>query len=75
MESRVRLEEALNTVASLDEIISPIYQPCIEAISGTLVYQVNLDTNFEDKNAYVTGVSKYIEEASRHAELVSVLLA
>jgi cytoplasmic FMR1 interacting protein len=70
MENRVRLEEALNTVASLDEIISPDYQPCVEAISGTLVYQVNLDTNFEDKNAYVTGVSKYIEEAARHAELV-----
>ncbi|EPB71109.1 cytoplasmic Fragile-X interacting family protein [Ancylostoma ceylanicum] len=29
--------------------------------------RTNFDTNFEDRNAYVTGVSKYIEEATRHA--------
>jgi hypothetical protein len=71
MTSRISLEEALNTVASLDEIISPDYQPCVEAINGTVLYQVNLDTNFVDSQAYVTGVSKYIEEAQRHARFVS----
>ncbi|KJH49205.1 cytoplasmic Fragile-X interacting family protein [Dictyocaulus viviparus] len=30
-------------------------------------FSANFDTNFEDRNAYVTGVSKYIEEATRHA--------
>ncbi|VDM62490.1 unnamed protein product [Angiostrongylus costaricensis] len=33
----------------------------------THVFRTNFDTNFEDRNAYVTGVSKYIEEATRHA--------
>jgi hypothetical protein len=31
-----------------------------------------MDTNFEDKTAYVTGISKYIEEAAMHAQLVNV---
>jgi cytoplasmic FMR1 interacting protein len=34
------------------------------------VYQANLNSNFEDKTAFVTGISKYIEEAAMHAELV-----
>ncbi|VDM79736.1 unnamed protein product, partial [Strongylus vulgaris] len=36
-------------------------------------FRTNFDTNFEDRNAYVTGVSKYIEEATRHALFVSFL--
>lgn len=71
MTTKVSLEEAVNTVETLDEIALPDYQPCIESINGSIVYKVNLDTNFEDKTAYVTGISKYIEEAAMHAQLVS----
>ena len=71
MATKVTLEEAVNTVETLDEIALPDYQPCIEAINGSIVYKVSLDTNFEDKTAYVTGISKYIEEAAMHAQLVS----
>jgi cytoplasmic FMR1 interacting protein len=70
--NKVSLEEAVNTVETLDEIGLPDYQPCIEAINGSIVYKVNMDTNFEDKTAYITGISKYIEEAAMHAQLVSL---
>jgi cytoplasmic FMR1 interacting protein len=71
MATKVTLEEAVNTVETLDEIALPDYQPCIEAINGSIVYKCSLDSNFEDKTAYVTGISKYIEEAAMHAQLVN----
>lgn len=71
--TKVSLEQAVNTVETLDEIPLPDYQPCIEAINGSIVYKVSLDTNFEDKTAYVTGISKYIEEAAMHAQLVLII--
>ena len=37
------------------------------------VYQANFDTNFEDRNAFVTGVAKYIEEATVHSNLNEML--
>ena len=70
MSSKVSLEEAVNTVETLDEISLPDYQPCIEAMNSSILYKVTLDTNFEDKTAFVTGISKYIEEAAMHAQLV-----
>ncbi len=71
MATKVSLEEAVNTVETLDEIPLPDLQPCIEAHNGSILYKCNMDTNFEDKTAYVTGISKYIEEAAHHAQLVS----
>ena len=50
------------------------FSPCIEALSLSVHYQTNFDTNFEDRAAFVTGVAKYIEEATVHADLVSLLL-
>jgi cytoplasmic FMR1 interacting protein len=73
MATKVSLEEAVNTVETLDEISLPDYQPCIEALSGSVVYEVNLDSNFEDKTAYITGISKYIEEAAIQAQLNKLL--
>ena len=73
MSTKVSLEEAVNSVETLDEIALPDFQPCIEAMSGSIVYKVCLDTNFEDKTAYVTGISKYIEEAAMHAQLNQLL--
>ena len=71
--NKVSLEDALIRVDSLDEILVPDTQPSIEAFNGSLIYQANLNTNFEDKAAYITGISKYIEEAAMHAELVSLI--
>lgn len=37
--------------------------------SWSVVYHVNFDTNFEDRNAFVCGVAKYIEEATVQCHL------
>lgn len=37
------------------------------------ISQADFDTNFIDRNAFITGVSKYMEEATRHADFVSYL--
>lgn len=70
---RVSLTDALSNVDVLDELTLPDEQPCIEAQPCSVVYQANFDTNFEDRNGFVTGIAKYIEEATVHAGLVSVL--
>lgn len=70
---KVTLSDALSNVDVLDELPLPDQQPCIEAQPCSIVYHANFDTNFEDRNAFVTGVAKYIEEATVHAELVSLV--
>jgi len=67
---KITLTDALQNVDVLDELPLPDQQPCIEGMSLSVQYQANFDTNFEDRNAYVTGVAKYIEEATVHADLV-----
>ncbi|EEC12934.1 hypothetical protein IscW_ISCW009439, partial [Ixodes scapularis] len=69
MAAEVTLADALSNVDVLDELPLPDQQPCIEALPCSIVYHANFDTNFEDRNAFVTGVAKYIEEATVHAEL------
>lgn len=70
--TRVSLPDALSNVDVLDELPLPDHQPCIEAQPCSIVYQANFDTNFEDRNGFVTGIAKYIEEATVHAALVRV---
>lgn len=70
MTDKVTLTDALSNVDVLDELTLPDEQPCIEAQPCSVVYQVNFDTNFEDRNGFVTGVAKYIEEATVHSSLV-----
>lgn len=70
MAAEVTLGDALSNVDVLDELPLPDQQPCIEALPCSIVYHANFDTNFEDRNAFVTGVAKYIEEATVHSELV-----
>jgi len=67
---KVTLADALSNVEVLDELPLPDQQPCIEAQACSVIYQANFDTNFEDRTAFVTGVAKYIEEATVHASLV-----
>uniref|UniRef100_H2YIL7 Cytoplasmic FMR1-interacting protein n=1 Tax=Ciona savignyi TaxID=51511 RepID=H2YIL7_CIOSA len=57
----------------LEELPLPDQQPCIEPLPTSLVYQANFDTNFEDRNAFVTGVAKYIEEATVHSNMNAML--
>ncbi len=67
---KITLPDALQNVDVLDELPLPDLQPCIEATPLSMHYQANMDTNFEDRSAFVTGVAKYIEEATVHAKLV-----
>lgn len=70
---KVTLTDALSNVDVLDELTLPDEQPCIEAQPCSVLYQANFDTNFEDRNGFVTGIAKYIEEATVHASLVRVV--
>jgi hypothetical protein len=51
----------------------PIFddQALIEGSSAPIDVRTNFDTNFQDREAFITGNSKYIEEATRHGEFVS----
>lgn len=42
---------------------------CVAGENWSIVYHVNFDTNFEDRNAFVCGVAKYIEEATVQCHL------
>ncbi|GAB6019487.1 Cytoplasmic FMR1-interacting protein 1 [Chamberlinius hualienensis] len=70
---KVTLADALSNVDVLDELQLPDQQPCIEAQTCSITYVANFDTNFEDRNAFVTGVARYIEEATVHAALNDLL--
>lgn len=69
----VSLKDALINVSALDDLPIVDDQPCIEALSSTLECHASFDTNFEDRNAFITGCSKYIEEATRHGEFNAML--
>ncbi|XP_050079381.1 cytoplasmic FMR1-interacting protein [Anopheles maculipalpis] len=72
-QEKITLADALSNVEVLDELPLPDEQPCIEAQPCSVVYQANFDTNFEDRNGFVTGIAKYIEEATTHANLNQLL--
>ncbi|XP_040569024.1 cytoplasmic FMR1-interacting protein [Lepeophtheirus salmonis] len=73
MSEKVTLADALSNVDVLDELPLPDEVPWIEGQPAAILYEANFDTNFEDRNAYVTGVAKYIEEATVHSELNKLL--
>jgi hypothetical protein len=54
----------------LEELQLAENQPCIEANSLPLQCRASFDTQFEDWQAFITGCSKYIEEAARQAQFV-----
>lgn len=63
----------MQNVDVLDELPLPDQQPCIDAAPLSIHYQVNKHTNFEDRGAFVTGMARYIEEATVHAKLNELL--
>ena len=70
MNARVSMSDALSNVEVLCELPLIDSQPSVEGANNAIVYEANFDTNFEDKTAYITGISKYIEEAVLHSNLV-----
>lgn len=71
---KVTLNDVLASLDLLDELDDlPDEQHCIQADTKSIVYHINFDTNFEDRNAFVCGVAKYIEEATIQAELNRML--
>uniref|UniRef100_A0A7M4ES10 Cytoplasmic FMR1 interacting protein 1 n=1 Tax=Crocodylus porosus TaxID=8502 RepID=A0A7M4ES10_CROPO len=70
MAAQVTLEDALSNVDLLEELPLPDQQPCIEPPPSSLLYQPNFNTNFEDRNAFVTGIARYIEQACVHSSMV-----
>ncbi|XP_026121450.1 cytoplasmic FMR1-interacting protein 1 homolog isoform X1 [Carassius auratus] len=73
MASAVTLEDALSNVDLLEELPLPDQQPCIEPLPSSLIYQPNFNTNFEDRNAFVTGIARYIEQATVHSNMNEML--
>lgn len=65
------LEAALQNVAQLETFRLVDDQPHVEAAAATINYVADFDTNFEDRTAFVSGISKYVEEAQSLAALVS----
>lgn len=39
-------------------------------LMASLSFQPNFNTNFEDRNAFVTGIARYIEQATVHSSMV-----
>ena len=74
MDFNVAIDEALKNVNQLERLGKRLTdeQPFIEAFPASVTYTVNLDTNFEDREAFVTGFSKYLEEATVQSDLVRV---
>ena len=69
------LDDAICNVHQLETINLPDEQPQIEAPPASVTYISNFDTNFEDSKAFITCISKYLEEADVHKGLVGVTLS
>ena len=70
---KVTLADVSQSLDLLDVLDLPDEQHCIQADTKSIVCHTNFDTNFEDRNAFVCGVAKYIEEATIQAELNRML--
>lgn len=69
----VPLEEAMSNVELLGDLPTPDPQPMIEAKTIALTYHANFDTNFSDRTAFITGIAKFMEEATVHSEMNNIL--
>lgn len=49
---------------------SPTFPALFRSDSPSSSSQANFDTNFEDRNAFVTGIARYIEQATVHSSMV-----
>lgn len=65
------LEDALSNVDLLEELPLPDQLPWIEPPTSSIFYQGNYDTNFKDRNAFVTGSTQYSEQAMVHSSMIT----
>lgn len=74
-EQKITLNDALQNVELLDDCLNAFNdeQPAIDPLPLSICYQVNFETNFEDRTAYITGYAKYMEEATVHASINAML--
>ena len=72
---QISLTDALQNVELLDDCLTVFNdeQPCIDPLPLSICYQANFETNFEDRTAFITGVAKYMEEATVHANINAML--
>ncbi|KAL3102786.1 hypothetical protein niasHT_021453 [Heterodera trifolii] len=73
LNDRVSIQDVFYSVQALEELQIGDDLPSIGANSQSLQYRVSFDTNFEDRSAFITGCSKFIEEATKHAEFNELL--
>ncbi len=68
----VLLEEGALCVGQMQALLVGLRddQPSITPANVILHYDVSFDTNFADRGAFASGVSKHVEDAQRHALLV-----
>ncbi|EGD72022.1 hypothetical protein PTSG_00038 [Salpingoeca rosetta] len=64
---------AVQTVQMLRAHQLPDDQPCIEASSSTVNYEASFDTNFQDREGFVSGIAHYVEEAQNLGTLNDML--
>ena len=71
-EAEAQLQNVEAAVAQLQSLSIHLRdnQPSISSASVNVDYDVSFDTNFVDRVAFASGVSKYVEEAQKHAALV-----
>jgi len=69
------MQDALINVRALEDHAQLKDQPVIEAAAVSLDYDASFDTNFEDREAFVRGISKYVEEAAALGNLNLMLEA
>ena len=64
---------SMGNIAAMGELsIPPDDNPHITATAKELEYRANIDTAFEDRNAFSqAAMARYLEEAGRLAQLVS----
>ena len=69
------LQEAIENVRRLENLsLNLDEQANIEAPPASITYTCDFDTKFGDKEAFITGIARYMEEAGLHQQLVRVLL-
>jgi len=75
VEQEITLADAIQNVDLLEDCLLVFQddQPCIDPLPQSVSYQVNLDTNFEDRSAFITGCAKYNEEATVHAQINAMI--
>lgn len=67
------LTSAMTNVGCLKDLALPDEQPVIEPEPASVVYEVSFDTNFADRTAFITGIGRYNEEATKCSALVCLL--